>query len=79
MCSKPAPSTETYEYSIRVVQWAALGVQVLVHVTPGIFHKVDVASHAGGAVAGVIGAWLLKDKVGRKIEAVTVKPSESTF
>ena len=76
LISKPSPSTETSAYAIRVVQWTLLGVQFFSHLTPGVTHKMDVASHAGGAAVGLLGAWALKRHNARRDGAAEAEKTE---
>lgn len=62
MHSKPAPSTENWEFAILASQWACLALQVLGHCTPGIMSRIDVASHVGGALVGLVGAYFITRK-----------------
>lgn len=47
--------------------YAVLAFQTVVHFLPGVSQRVDVAAHVGGAVTGMIWAYLLQAQAAQRV------------
>jgi len=74
--SKPMAPSDSWLFAADASRWAVIVFQFLAHFAPGIQSRIDVYSHLGGALAGALAAWGLKQQaLKRKEEQETLEPA----